>query len=315
MEFSKALSKQMDRRRVLSNVGLMGLGAFIASCTRPVLAQPRNADTEILNFALNLEYLEAVYYGAAVGRLDDARAFGGDAEIIFPEGFDPANGMDFGTDEFGQTVRELAEELAENEIAHVEYLRAELGNAAVSRPVIDLGPAFSAAASAATNGQITTFNPYSAPLLFLHGGLLFEDVGVTAYKGAAPLLMDPRLVEDAAGVLAVEAHHMGATRMLLYQNRDATVGGLTVAQIVQSISNARDQLGDPNEDKDQGIVGSLEGNPEYVLDGANIAPSDPRAIAFSRTPREVLNIVYLERGATSGGFYPNGFNGDFSALL
>ena len=39
--------------------------------------------------------------------------------------------------------------------------------------------------------------------------------------------------------------------------------------------------------------------------------SDENGIAFSRTPQQVLRIVYLtdEDGATGGGFYPKGMNG------
>jgi hypothetical protein len=56
------------------------------------------------------------------------------------------------------------------------------------------------------------------------------------------------------------------------------------------------------DDKDQGI--QVEGR-------ANVVPSTPDAIAFTRTPQEVLRIVYLtdQAGVSSGGFYPNGKNG------
>src|SRR3954453_16711755 len=44
---------------------------------------------------------------------------------------------------------------------------------------------------------------------------------------------------------------------------------------------------------------------------ANVVPSTPDAIAFRRTPQEVLHIVYLtdKAGAASGGFYPKGMGG------
>ena len=51
-----------------------------------------------------------------------------------------------------------------------------------------------------------------------------------------------------------------------------------------------------------------------TIDGeANIIPDDNNGIAFGRTPGQVLNIVYLTPGqATSGGFYPNGLNGELN---
>jgi hypothetical protein len=43
---------------------------------------------------------------------------------------------------------------------------------------------------------------------------------------------------------------------------------------------------------------------------SNIVPADGNAIAFSRSPGQVLNIAYLNRMAvTRGGFFPAGVNG------
>jgi hypothetical protein len=86
-------------------------------------------------------------------------------------------------------------------------------------------------------------------------------------------------------------------RTLLYENGLAAPTNL--------ISDARDSLDGAGADKDQGITVGASGR-------ANLVPTDENSIAFSRTPQEVLNIVYLTPGAgvSKGGFYPAGLNGE-----
>ena len=46
-----------------------------------------------------------------------------------------------------------------------------------------------------------------------------------------------------------------------------------------------------------------------ALQGENLIPAGPQGLAFSRTPTEVLAIVYLGNASQPGGFFPNGVNG------
>lgn len=274
----------LPRRRLLQ----FGLGATLASTVgRASVSLADEAsdikDEDIFQFALNLEYMEAEYYlrGTTGKGIDDSDA-GADAGQVTG-----GKQVSFETPAIGEFMAEVAE----NELAHVRFYRETLGDQAVPRPTIDFEAGFAAVAKAAG----LDFDPFGNETNFVLGGMLFEDVGVTAYAGAATVLKNKDFLAAAAGILAVEAYHMGMARSTLYRK------GEQAWKAANAVSDARDKI-DGSDDKDQGIQ----------VDGkANIVPSTPDAIAFTRTPQEVLRIVYLtdQEGASKGGFYPNGMNG------
>jgi hypothetical protein len=275
-----------DRRLILKS-SLASLGALSAA----TFAGSANADavlndTNILNFALNLEYLEAEFYlRATTGKgLDDADIGGGD-------------GSAGGTVKGGTQVTfndsltgQLAREIAADEVAHVRFIRSALGKNAVARPDINFTDAFNALASAAGLGS--SFDPFANETNFLIGAYVFEDVGVTAYNGAAPAITDKGILGAAAGIMAVEAYHSGSIRTMLLQAGQQ--------KAANAISGLRDKLDGNPRNQDQGI---------RVAGAANFVPSDRNAIAFSRTPSEVLGIVYAGGQSGNYGFFPSKVNG------
>ena len=285
------------------SAGAVGAGAF-------AFASAASAQTvteaDVLNFALNLEYLEANFYSFAVnGTPIPATSTAGVG----------TQGVAYGGQQVPFTdrkVRSYAQEIAADELAHVNFLRTTLGAAAVAQPRIDVGTApggaFSQAAVAAgliQQGQ--RFNPYSSDENFLLGSFIFEDVGVTAYKGASPLLSTPAYIDAAAGILAAEAYHAAIVRTTLYAK-----GIRTLITAAGGISDARDSL-DGSTDLDQGIQtrrAAVDGYSNGPVEVSNIAPTDRNGLPYSRSAQQVLNIVYLTPEAvTAGGFFPRGVNG------
>ncbi|TCP31061.1 ferritin-like domain-containing protein [Sphingomonas sp. BK235] len=278
-------------------------------------AQSAPSDTDILNFALNLEYLEAQFYSYAYsGEGLPAAQLTGTQTQGAVTGARKANLSD-------RAVIQYAREIAADELAHVASLRQALTTTAVAQPAIDLSAnVFTAAAVAAgvdlsASGGI--FDPYANDDNFLIAAYIFEDVGVTAYKGGSPLLSNPDIVDAAAGILAAEAFHAGIIRGALYR-RGVEVPA--VWTITDQISDARDTLdgtavsaGPPQRvaDDDQGVTPVQN---QFGL-AANIVPTDQNGIVFSRTAEQVHNIAYLTRqAATAGGFFPNGTNNPNAAL-
>jgi hypothetical protein len=288
----QALSDKIVNRRSLlkgaagAGAGLM-FGGLLAGCggSDSSITTPgtRSTDSDILNFALNLEYLEAEYYLHAVNGTGLTSVDAGGAGTVTS-----GRAVTFSSD----AIRQYAQEIADDELAHVRFLRSALGASAVPRPDINLVSSFNAAAKAAGLGD--TFDPFANDMNFLLGAFIFEDVGVTAYKGASPLITDKGYLEAAAGILSVEAYHAGAVRTLLYG-----MGG-SARDSANKISDARDSL-DGASHKDQGIE---------VAGKANLVPTDINSIVYSRTTSEVLSIVYLGNTPNANSFFPNGLNGN-----
>ena len=348
----KMYEKGLSRRNFLVGAGATGAAVTLAGCNAatvtPTPVAPATAynDVDVLNFALNLEYIEAEFYlRAATGTGLAAADTGGTGTV---------NG---GSKVPNTTTAQqnFLNEIAYTEQQHVRFLRAALSTQAVSRPNIDLTNGFAGAVTAANSLSAasatlplipTTFSPFASYDAFLIGGFVFEDVGVTAYLGAAPLISAAGIaagyLNAAAGILSVEAYHASALRTLMTAN--AINQGYTAYPyplFANRIMNLRAALGGGNETLLTGFlagastvaqVGMLTTTTSGTTTTTTQAPvssivaaSVANAIGFSRSTDQVMHIVYGSfgpNGATTptaglagGGFLPNGFNGNIKVTL
>lgn len=286
------LQQEVGRRSILRKFGWQtGLMAAVAAASVANPAGPAEAatltDADILNFALNLEYLEAEFY---------LRAFLG----YGLQGSDVTGTGTQGTVVGGtavpfqsEAIAQYAQTLAVEELTHVRFLKTSLGTAAVAEPNIDLSTSFTALAVAAGLIKLgQTFNPFADEISFLLGAYIFEDVGVTAYAGAARYISNPDYLEAAGAIMATEAYHGGAIRTLL-----ADIGAGAAANAISALRATLSGVAD-----DMGILVSG--------DSYNFTSVDSNALVFRRSPAQVLNIVYGGGAAGTGGlFFPSGMNG------
>jgi hypothetical protein len=288
------IKSRLNRRRFLRGAftaaAVAGAGSLLG-VTKSSAEPNTDIDPDILNFALNLEYLEDEFYllaSSGKGLAAHGVAVTGTGTLgSVTVKKDPKVPFD---NEFYAGV---AEEIAQNELDHVVFLRQALGDYAVAEPAINLEESFNTLAKAAGIGS--HFDPFASTADFLLGAFIFEDVGVTAYNGAAPLITSSEYLAAAASILAVEAYHAGEIRTLLYRKG--------IIQPADKISALRNTLSNSGT-SDQGI---------QIKDKPNLTPVDANALAFSRTTRSVLNIVYGSIGATMGLFFPSGLNGTITS--
>ena len=297
---TQVLDDIISTRRSLIKLGGAALAGFafagIAQAQTPV------TDTDILNFALNLEYLEAEYYTIATsGMTIDQMGIGingtGTQGAVTIKNNSPASAK---VPFVNASIQSYAQETATEERKHVAFLRNALGSSAVAQPALDLLNSFNGLAVAAGIGS--SFDPFASDVNFLLGAYIFEDVGVTAYHGAAGLITSAANLDAAAGILAVEAGHAGLVRTVLF-GMDAADPSLGIDATATKISKARAALdGTNNDDVGLGVVTNSLGSASTIVN------ADANSIAFSRTTTQVLAIVYAG-GSGKGGFFPAGLNG------
>lgn len=256
---SSPLARRQFAKRMVAG-GLAAYGAVAIGNSAALLAQSIT-DIDILNFALNLEYLEAEFYTVATtGQRIAERNIG-----VTGRG---RSGATVGGSRVALDERTsfIAQQITIDEQAHVTFLRTALRGDAVAKPAINL-----AALGVGFNNQAE----------FLTVAAIFEDVGVSAYRGAAPLIDNSMILNAAAGIALTEAQHAGILRFLASDAR---------LQVPQVDAKAVPTIGLPN--------GRL-----FFVDGNALSPA--------RTTAEVLKIVY-GGGSRSGGFFPDGVNGSIS---
>ena len=338
------VDKALSRRSFMVGAGAVAAATAVgcSSGSSPMASTPAGTftDTDVLNFALNLEYLEAQFYVyAATGKALPS------SMTSAPTGYTGTYTQGSVTVGSAAVVAgattaqsDIINEIAYEEQQHVNFLRTALGSAAVPMPSIDLsffGP-LAVAAGIFTSSQ-PAFNPFASFDAFLIGAFIFEDVGVTAYAGAAPLISAAGVAAGyltaAAGILAVEAYHAGYIRTALTARAIAagatspTSSAYPYVGIANQVGALRATLtvgnsGTPGTGTgNTGVAGSstsvevpLNVPQSTTAASAIVAADSSRAIGFARTVNQVAHIVYGSPtvGVAKGGFYPNGLNSIFA---
>ena len=271
----------VSRRSFFSSLTAVGAAAaaagFLASApaARAQAASAAPSIVDVLNFALNLEYLEANLYIAVTG---SAPLSVGDGVGTILNAPGKLNFLD------AQTM-DTALNLAADELHHIELLRAlifQLGGTPVNQPTIDY--------SAGKGMTITT------QAQFLAVARQFTAVGNGAYAGGAQyLISNPFVLTGAGQILGAEGQHLGGLNYLCAEQ------GVTSPMV--------DALDYPPTSAPTynfftiTPASAIETGPAL---GPIRTPQQTLGIVYGiSTPATTTPPP----GMTSGGFFPNGVNG------
>lgn len=267
-----------SRRAVFKNLG--GLGQKLTATTLPLAVgaifnkayaqTPVGASVnDVLNFALKLEYLESYFYQTRAA----------------VTGLSPVNAAALAL-------------IATDEANHVAFLRSVLGANAIPVPT---AATFDYTAKGA-------FNPTNADN-YLALAQSFEDTGVRAYKGAAPLLMTNKTVLTAAlSIHAVEARHASHIREM----RRAGAGSSFPSQGVPITSALNAAPKSWISGTDSGGAAPSVTLPIYGSGNNNNAPAGITFAAEDNTIQSGLNLPNL---ANTSGFPTSAFSEAFDEGL
>ena len=316
---SNIVERAFSRRGFIAGAGSVAAAVALTGCAddtvpSPIVPTSAFSDVDILNFALNLEYLESEYYlRAATGAgLSTADAGSGAGTVTAPTGGPVTTGNALYTN--------FLNEFAQSELAHVRLLQktiTSLGGTPISRPTIDLQASFITLATTAGVPNAATFNPFSSWNNFIVGVAIFEDIGVTAYTGSAPLISNAAVLDAAAGIQAKEAYTGALARTLIAAGASGSGADMTTLTNANLLIATINKLGMADGSSAGGAVPINSGVSNGTLgttsgSGITLTPADSNSLAYGRTPNQVLHIAYGKSTTgvySGGGFFPNGLNG------
>ena len=281
LELDKTIHS-VNRRSFFSGLTALGAAAAAASllasapAARAQIAAPAGPSiVDVLNFALNLEYLEANLYIAVSGSQPLSNGDGAGA---------PVTGIPGKLNLDAQTMA-VAQNLALDETHHIELLRAlifQLKGTPINQPALDY--TLGGKMSITTQAQ------------FLAVARQFTSVGQSAYAGGAQYLVsNPFVLTGAGQILGAESQHMGAVDFLC---------------AMQGIQSPKvDALDNPPVPPNEYFVLTPDSNPLTAGGPAiGIIRTPPQVLGIVYGVSTDATTT-PPAGITSGGFFPKGLNG------
>jgi hypothetical protein len=218
------------------------------------------SDPDILQFALTLEHLESAFYQQGFAK--------------FPDSDFQALGLT------EQQIKDL-KQIGDTEAQHVGLLQSAIAQAQF-KPV-----------------EACTYNfGFTDAAGMVATALALENVGVSAYLGAAPLLADPAILGTAGSILTIEGRHQSVLRVFAKQE------AIPVAFDVPLGPRAVFSLAAPFiQECPSGSNLAIQAFPALAMDGAAVGVT---AVGTALKVKADGSASATNCAFTSGGVFPGG---------
>ena len=295
-----AAGRALNRRHFMAALGMTGAAAgagMLSGCSTSnsvAVTTATTAQTDLLNFALNLKFLQATFYSFIVKGTD----LTGSAVTNSGAVTNAPAALTF-TGPYAQQITDMLNEIYYDEKNHVSTLISLLSSSVVFRPAINL----------AAFGTVTATNALSI-------ARLLEDVVVTAYANIVPSLSSSDITVISQ-IMGADSNHAGILRLTALQNPTIAANILADSQDVVPFDSGNAPA--------IALSGATASGGFFATAGvATATVTTPAGFAFLRTTSQTLAVLYgtvasgntsvtlASSGTTSGGFFPNGVNGNIN---
>jgi hypothetical protein len=293
-----AAGRALNRRHFIAALGMTGAAAgagMMSGCSTSnsvAVTTATTAQTDLLNFALNLKFLQATFYSFIVKGTDLTGSAVTNSGAVTGS---PAAALVF-TGTNAAQITDMLNEIYYDEKNHVSTLISLLASSVVFRPAINL----------AAFGTITATNALSI-------ARLLEDVAITAYANLVTSLSSSDITVISQ-ILGADSNHAGILRLTALQNPTIAVNIKADSLDVVPFDPGTAVLAAAGPTTSGGI---------FAVAGATTTnTTTPPGFAFLRTTSQALAVFYgtvpsgstavtlASPGTTSGGFFPSGVNGN-----
>jgi hypothetical protein len=289
-----ASERVLNRRHFIAALGVAGAAAagteLVRSGPTALAQQPKPsgyAQSDVLNFLLNIKYLKATLYSYATQGADlPAADFAnlGTGGVFNAPGKVAFAGVGLATT---QQITDLFNEMYYDELNQLMALRALLGSAVSNRQTMNL----------LGTGVTTTATTTMTQPQFIGYARLLEDLSVSAFAGATVYLTGTNL-EYTTQALAVNGFHSGAVRLVAmqtgayyYSGQEVTLGsaGAGSANSFNGLTTAGSAIVLNTAPTNPIVVGSQVSGPG-ILEGTVINSVVP-ITAYSGQPTNGSNSI------------------------